>query len=113
VETSILLEEIQRDGWVGFKTRVAESDFELINTDGFWVRTIDASKVDYLLCRFAGSDKQFKVTAQINQCSINMLIELIAGMKMRHSVSVHMNRFPILTNHATTGHKLKAKLLLQ
>jgi hypothetical protein len=40
---------------------VTEDDFKLINIDAFWVRTIDASKVDYLLCRFAQSDKQFKV----------------------------------------------------
>jgi hypothetical protein len=46
---------------------VTEDDFELINIDGFWVRTIGASKVDYLLCQFAGSEKQFKVPAQTNQ----------------------------------------------
>ena len=88
---------------------VTEDDFELINIDGFWVRTIDASKVDYLLCRFAQSDKQFKVRAQMNQCSISMPIELIPGMKTRHPVSANMNRFPVLTNHATTGHKLQGQ----
>ena len=88
---------------------VTEDDFELINIDGFWVRTIDASKVDYLLCRFAQSDKQFKVRAQMNQCSISMPIELIPGMKTRHPVSANMNRFPVLTNHVTTGHKLQGQ----
>jgi hypothetical protein len=35
------------------KETLADDDFELINIDGFWVRTINASKVDYLLCQFA------------------------------------------------------------
>jgi hypothetical protein len=38
-----------------------------------------------------------------------MPIELIPGMKMRHPVSANMNRFPVLTNHATTGHKLQGQ----
>jgi hypothetical protein len=79
------------------KNGVTEDDFELININGFWVRTIGASKVDYLLCQFAGSKKQFKISAQTNQCSINMPIELIPGMKTRHSVSAHINHFPVLT----------------
>jgi hypothetical protein len=74
---------------------VTEDDFKLINIDGFWVRTIDASKVDYLLFQFAQSEKQFKVRAQMNQCSINMPIELIPGMKTRHPVSANMNRLPV------------------
>jgi hypothetical protein len=36
---------------------MTEDDFELIKIDGFWVRTLDASKVDYLLCQFAQSEK--------------------------------------------------------
>jgi hypothetical protein len=40
---------------------------------------------------------------------MNIPMELIAGMKTRHSVSAHMNRFPVLTNHATTGHKLQGQ----
>jgi hypothetical protein len=63
-----------------------------------------------VLCQFAQSDKQFKVRAQMNQCSINMPIELIPEMKTRHPVSANMDRFPVLTNHATTGHKLQGQL---
>jgi hypothetical protein len=71
--------------------------------------SIEASKVGYLLCQFAQSDKQSKVRAQMNQCSINMPIELIPGMKTRHPVSANINRFPVLTNHATIGHKLQGQ----
>jgi hypothetical protein len=89
--------------------KTTEEDFKLMNIDGVWVRTIDASKVEYLLCRFAGTDKQFKVRSQVNQCSINMPIELIAGIKKKHSLNATINRFPVLTNHATTGHKLQGQ----
>jgi hypothetical protein len=88
---------------------VTEDNFEFVNIDGVWVRTIDASNVNHLLCRFSRSEKRFKVEPQMNQCRIKMPIELIAGMKMRHSISVNMNRFPVLTNHATTGHKLQGQ----
>jgi hypothetical protein len=40
---------------------VAATDFKLINIDGYYVRTIDALKVDYLVCKFANSDKTFRV----------------------------------------------------
>jgi hypothetical protein len=52
-----------------------------MNIDGIWVWTIDTSKVDYLLCQFTKTGKQFKVRAQMNQCMINMPIELIGGNK--------------------------------
>jgi hypothetical protein len=94
---------------IHLKKHVTQDDFELINIDGFWVQTVGASNVDYLLCEFAGSEKRFKIFAQTSKCSINMPIELIPGTKTRHSVSANINRFPVLTNHATTGHKLQGQ----
>jgi hypothetical protein len=38
-----------------------------------------------------------------------MPIELIPGMKKTYSVVAFINRFPVLTNHATTGHKLQGQ----
>ena len=87
---------------------MTENDFKLMNIDGFWVRTIDASKVDYLLCQIHGTDKQLKVRAQTNQCTINMPIAIIPGNK-KHTIVATMNRFPVLPNHATTGHKLQGQ----
>jgi hypothetical protein len=40
-----------------------ESDFSSTNIDGYYVWTIDASKVDYLLCQIDGSNRMFKVKA--------------------------------------------------
>jgi len=94
---------------VHLKEGVTDDDFQPMNIDGVWVRTIDASNVDYLLCRFADSDKTFKVHAQTSLCQIDMPIELIPGMKKRHTVNAHMNRFPVLSNNCTTGHKLQGQ----
>ena len=80
-----------------------------MNIDGVWVRTIDASNVDYLLCKFADTDNTFKVYAERTLCRIDFPIELIPGMKKRHTLSAHINRFPILPNNCTTGHKLQGQ----
>jgi len=48
-----------------------------------WVRMVDASNVDYLLCKFAETDEMsetertFKVYANTTKCKIDMPIELI------------------------------------
>jgi len=65
---------------------VSEDDFEMIDIDGYWVRMIDASKVDFLLCRFSGEDSKgeprtdtFEVRADQLMCKINYPIQLIPG----------------------------------
>jgi hypothetical protein len=99
-----------------FLDGVSEEDFEMINIDGYWVRTIDASKVDCLVCRFAGEDDNgnerndtFKVRADQLTCKINYPVTLIPGETTRRYVRALVNRFPVLTNHATTGHKLQGQ----
>ena len=94
---------------VQMREHVTENDFELMNIDGMWVQTVDASNVEYLLCRFANSDRTFKVCAQMKLCQIRMPIELIPGEKMHHTVSANILRFPILPNNCTTGHKLQGQ----
>ena len=80
--------------------------------DLLWVQTIDASKVHYLLCQIENTNKQLKVYAQNNQSTINFLITIIPGIipaNTRHPLVAVMNQFPILPNHATTGHKLQGQ----
>jgi len=47
---------------------VTENDFKMINIDGYYVRTIDASKVDYLLCKFSESNRTFCVATTHEAC---------------------------------------------
>jgi hypothetical protein len=93
---------------VYLRHETTQDDFVFMNIDGFWVRTIDASKVDYLLCQIDGTDRQLKVYAQINQCTINFPITILPGNR-KHPLVAAMNRFPVLPNHATTGHKLQGQ----
>ena len=76
-------------------TNVMESDFSLTNVDSYYIRTIDASKVDYLLCQIDGSNRMFKVKADHVSCKINFPIQLIPGQKIRKIVRASVNRFPV------------------
>jgi hypothetical protein len=51
----------------------------------------------------------FKVKADHVSCKINFPIQLIPGQKIRKIVHASVNRFPVLANHATTGHKLQGQ----
>ena len=97
---------------VHLQHEMTEDDFDLMNINGFWVWTIDASKVHYLLCQIENTNKQLKVYAQNNQSTINFPITIIPGIipaNTRHPLVAVMNQFPILPNHATTGHKLQGQ----
>jgi hypothetical protein len=84
---------------------VLESDFKVVNISGYYVETIDASKVDYLLCQSATLHQMFCVTANLVTCKINMPIKLIPGQSTRSKIDAIINRFPLLINYTTTGHK--------
>jgi hypothetical protein len=62
-------------------TDITESDFGTMNIDGYHVRMIDTTKVDYLLCRVDGSTRTFEVKVDIVSCKINLPIQLIPGEK--------------------------------
>ena len=80
-----------------------------MNLDGYYVRAIDASKVDYLLCKFSDSDRTFRVSANHVACKLDIPINLIDNVKTRKTIDVTVNRFPVLINYATTGHKLQGQ----
>jgi hypothetical protein len=90
-------------------TDTTKNDFGTINIDGYHVLTIDATKVDYLLCTVDGSTRTFKVKADIVSCKIDLPIQLIPGEKTHKIVRARINWFPVLINHATTGHKLQGQ----
>jgi hypothetical protein len=90
-------------------SHVTDADFEIMNIDGYYVRTIDATKVNYLLCRIQGSMRTFEVRADNVLCKVDLPIELIPGETVRKIVRATVNRFPVLINHATTGHKLQGQ----
>jgi hypothetical protein len=90
-------------------TDTTENDFSTMNIDGYHVHTIDATKVDYLLCRVGGSTRTFKVKADIVSCKIDLPIQLISGKKTHKVVCAKINQFPVLNKHAMTRHKLQGQ----
>jgi hypothetical protein len=90
-------------------SHVTEADFDTMNIDGYFVRTIDATKVNYLLCKIHGSARTFEVRANTVSCKMDLPFELTPGEKIRKVVRAKANRFPVLINHATTGHKLQGQ----
>jgi len=94
---------------VKFKPGVSEDDIDVINVDGYWVRSIVASKVKNLVCRFENSSKTFEVDAASTNCVVQYPMELLPGRIVERQVNMRANVFPLLVNHATTGHKLQGK----
>jgi len=89
---------------------VSEEQFDIMRIDGYYIRCIPTSCVESLECRYAdGSDRTFHVFADTQTCKINMPIELFPGETVRKYVRAKVNRFPLLVNHATTGHKLQGQ----
>ena len=95
---------------------ITEDDITLMNIDGYWVRTIETSKVSHLLMRFGGKDENeqprtdtFEVRAESKTCRVHFPIELIPGESVRRYVRMSIKAFPLLMNYATTGHKLQGQ----
>jgi hypothetical protein len=88
---------------------VMESNFSPTNVDGYCIWTIGVSKVNYLSCQIDGSNRMFNVKANHVLCKINFPIQLIPSQKICKIVRTSVNHFPVLVNHAITGHKLQGQ----
>jgi len=79
---------------------------------GHWVYAVDIMDVEYLLlrwqdCRFKGT---FKVFPSKGKFRVQFPI-IEGGNKFRVACGIKFDYFPVLLNHATTGHKLQGKSL--
>ena len=82
---------------------------------GTWPTPSDSPLLTALVMRsqtmnvtYCNTNKQLKVYAQSNQSTINFSITIIPGFipgNRKHPLVAVMNCFPVLPNHATTGHK--------
>jgi hypothetical protein len=94
---------------VKLKPGFDESDLDIINVDGYWVRSVCASKVKSLVCKHENSNKTFEVEATDTNCMAKYPMELLPGKYVERCIDLKVNVFPVLVNHATTGHKLQGK----
>ncbi|CAB9528287.1 DNA helicase [Seminavis robusta] len=80
--------------------------------DGYECPALDASNVDYLVCSSEEDpQKIFKIHPKTLQCSIQAPIpKAIAGhVQATINLTASLLQFPIITNRATTGHKLQGQ----
>ena len=84
-----------------------------IKMHGKWVYAIDIEDVEYLQLRWYDSatfEGTFKVFPDEKTFRVKYPIEDF-GIKTRVNASFEVTHFPVVVNHATTGHKLQGKSL--
>ena len=81
-----------------------------IQIEGLWVRAVYADDVDHLLLQWIDScyNGTFKIEAESKSHSIRFPINE-CGLKTKVQCKMVLQQFPVLCNHATTGHKLQGK----
>jgi hypothetical protein len=78
---------------------------------GKWVYAVDIEDVQYLKLRWHDSDKfsgTFKVFPKEGTFNVSYPVKEF-GRKMRVKAAFKVTHFPLVINHATTGHKLQGK----
>ena len=83
------------------------------NWDGRLIHTVSSLDVDYMLCETVPDKKtdkprKFKLKADKDSAIITMKVA-----KMYHQVKVKIVQFGVISNKATTGHKLQGVSLNQ
>jgi hypothetical protein len=97
---------------VKLKPATANTILPTCNVDGFWVNTVCATDVEYLVCQHSGSDEIFHVEMESNtQVRAKIPFHTIFGIPMKKApvVNLYLSQFPILINYACTGHKLQGQ----
>ena len=79
---------------------------------GHWIYAIDSEDVDHLLLEWHDSiyRGKFKVSPLTRAFTVKFPV-VEDGRKMTVKTSISFHHFPLLINHATTGHKLQGKSL--
>ena len=78
------------------------------------MRMVDASKVDFLMCQFdcgGAFEGTFKVQPKTECCAVKLDSEFLDGIRQRTTVRIVLDQLHVLSNSATTGHKLQGRSL--
>jgi PIF1-like helicase/Helitron helicase-like domain at N-terminus len=97
---------------VKLKPSIASTPLPKCNVDGFWVNTVCATDVEYLVCQHAQSEEIFHVEVECNtQVRAKIPFHNIFGIPMKKTpvVNLYLSQFPVLVNYACTGHKLQGQ----
>jgi hypothetical protein len=79
---------------------------------GYWVYCVDAKDVEYLLMEWHESRFQGRFILKPRSAAFQVAFPIVEeGRKLNVKTGITFFHFPILLNHATTGHKLQGKSL--
>jgi hypothetical protein len=84
---------------------------EKIKMHGCWVYAINIEAVEYLELEWQDCNHfigRFRLTPSVGTFRVNYPISEF-GLKSRIKTSIQLLYFPVIVNHATTGHKLQGK----
>ena len=97
------------------KSHMASIPLPTCCVDGYYVNVVLATDVDHLVCQHANSSDTFIVrmeqdTKVRTKISFNDMLGLhLPFMPKPSFVSMSVSQFPVLVNHACTGHKLQGQ----
>jgi len=74
--------------------------------NGLWVRTVNASDVDFIQCDLTGSNKLLQLKSEEKQYQVAVPYD---RPDRRIDQKIGINQFPVMLNTATTGHKLQGQ----
>ena len=74
---------------------------------GKWVFAINIEEVDHLVLRW--KDSTFEGTFKLHPIERNFCVNYPVSEHVRRAVNISMMFFPVVLNHATTGHRLQGK----
>ena len=89
----------------------ADVDLQPIQMHGYWVNAVSTNDVEYLELEWQDSS-QFKGKFRVFPVSgvFKVRIPIVEmGTNLRIAPNIQMTQFPVVINHATTGHKLQGK----
>ena len=81
-----------------------------IKMHGFWVYSVDIDHVDSLELEWY--DSKFQGRFRVKSCNVTCHVDypiMMLGKRETLKVAIKLQSFPVVLNHATTGHKLQGK----
>jgi hypothetical protein len=103
--TFVVLEEVLLKG---------DAILKPIKYNGYWVNSVNVEEVDHLRLRWESDNERFDGTFCVRAISKKFSVRYrpaALGKKrtMKDEVPMKLTQFPVVVNHATTGHKLQGK----
>jgi hypothetical protein len=97
-----------------FKKAKLKSGSQLhpIQMHGYWINSVSVEDVEYLELQWQDSSRfvgTFRIVPKRKKYYVSFPLFLDGHKMHEHKLPIHLTQFPVVINHATTGHKLQGK----